>query len=164
MAKCFLAFACILAISMSVAAQTKLVATIDCQKADLQHTIAIPDQQGFEYQISQNKCTWRKGSALEGIESKDAVNVIFDDVRGAAIRTTHTQVTHYTNGDKVFVTGTGNLNQKTSANSGKWSYTGGTGKFRGIKGSGTYTCKSTDANGNYSCDVEGEYTLPAAKK
>ena len=164
MAKCLLAFACIFTISMSLAAQTKLVATIDCHKFEPQYTIQVPDQEGFSYLIGQNKCTWRKGSALEGIESKDAVNVIFDEVRGAAVRTTHTQVTHYTNGDKVFVTGTGNLNQKTSANSGKWSYTGGTGKFRGLKGGGTYTCKSADANGDYSCDVEGEYTLPAAKK
>ena len=124
MAKCLLAFACIFAFSTSVEAQTKLVATIDCHKLEPQYTIQVPDQEGFAYMIGQNKCTWRKGSALEGIESKDAVNVIFDEVRGAAVRTTHTLETHYTNGDNVFVTGTGNLNQKTSANSGKWSYTG----------------------------------------
>jgi len=166
MAKCLLLFACILALSMSAAAQTKLVAVIDCDKSEPQYTIQVPDREGFSYQIYQNKCTWTKGSALEGIESKDVVNVCFNDARGAAVRLAHTQVTHYTNGDKVFAAGTGNYNSKTFVSSGKWSYTGGTGKFRGLKGGGTYMCKSksADANAGYTCDVEGEYTLPAAKK
>jgi hypothetical protein len=151
---------------LSAVAQTKLVAVIDCDKDDPQHTIPVPDREGFSYQIYQNKCKWTKGSALEGIESKDVVNVCFNDARGTAVGLAHTQVTHYTNGDKVFAAGTGNLNQKTLASSGKWSYTGGTGKFRGLKGSGTYTCKSksADANAGYTCDVEGEYTLPVAKR
>jgi len=148
MTRYLLLFVCILAISMSAVAQTKLVAVIDCDKADPQYTIQVPDREGFAYQIYQNKCTWTKGSALEGIESKDAVNIGFSDARGTAVRLAHTQVTHYTNGDKVFAAGTGNLNQKTFASSGKWSYTGGTGKFQGLKGGGTYTCKNkgTEAN------------------
>jgi hypothetical protein len=50
--------------------------------------------------------------------------------------------------------------------SGKWIVTGGTGKLRGIKGGGTYTCKikSAEPGAGYACNVEGEYTLPAAKK
>lgn len=166
MAKYLLTFACFLAISMSAGAQTKVVAVIDCDNADPQYTIQSPDREGFSYQIYQNKCTWTKGSALEGIESKDAVNICFNDARGAAVRLAHTQVTHYTNGDKVFAAGTGNLNPKTFVSSGKWSYTGGTGKFKELKGGGTYTCKGKSADGNtgYTCDVEGEYTLPAAKK
>jgi hypothetical protein len=166
MTRYLLLFVCMLAISMSAVAQTKLVAVIDCDKADPQYTIQVPDREGFSYQINQNKCRWTKGSALEGIESKDAVNVGFTDARGAAVQLAHTQVTHYVNGDKVFAAGTGNYNQKTLASSGKWFYTGGTGKFRGLKGGGTYTCKSKgpEDNAGYICDAEGEYTLPAAKK
>ena len=67
-------------------AQTKLVAVIDCNNADPQHTISVPDREGFSYQIFQNKCTWTKGSALEGTESKDVVNVGFSDARGDAGR------------------------------------------------------------------------------
>jgi hypothetical protein len=166
MTRYLLLFVCIVVISMSAVAQTKLVAVIDCDKADPQYTIQAPDREGFFYRINQNKCTWTKGSALEGIESKEVVNVGFNDARGAAVRLAHTQVTRYANGDKVFVAGTGNYNQKTLLSSGKWSYSGGTGKFRRLKGGGTYTCKSksADANAGYTCDVEGEYTLPAAKK
>jgi len=166
MTKHLILVSCVLALSMSAVAQTKLVAVIDCDKADPQYTIQAPDREGYSYQIAQNKCIWTKGSTLEGIESKDAVNVSFYDARGTAARIAHTQVTRYTNGDKVFASGTGNLDPKTSVGSGKWSYTGGTGKFRGLKGSGTYTCKSksSEANAGYICDVEGEYALPAAKK
>lgn len=40
---------------------------------------------------------------------------------------------------------------------GTWGFTGGTGKLKGIKGKGTYTCKpSGDEN---TCEVEGEYEL-----
>lgn len=157
---------CVLAISMSAVAQTKVVAVIDCDNADPQYTIQAPDQEGFFYRINQSKCKWTKGSALEGIDSKDAVNIGFNDSRGASVVLAHRQVTHYKNGDKVFVVGTGDFNPKTLASSGKWSYTGGTGRFRGLKGSGTYTCKSksTEANAGYTCDVEGEYTLPVPKK
>ena len=156
----------IFAFSISAVAQTKLVAVIDCDNADPQYTIQAPDQAGFFYRINQNKCKWTRGSALEGIESKDVVNIGFNDAKGASFGLAHRQVTHYTNGDKVFVAGTGNYNSKTLVSSGKWSYTGGTGKFRGLKGGGTYTCKSkgTEDTAGYTCDVEGEYTLPAAKK
>jgi hypothetical protein len=50
---------------------------------------------------------------------------------------------------------------------GTWSYTSGTGKLKGIKGSGTF--KTTFAeDGTSTTEVEGEYTLAqsaaAAKK
>lgn len=166
MTRYLLLISCILAFASSAVAQTKLLAVIDCDKSDPLYTIQVPDREGFAYQINQNKCIWTKGSALEGIESKDVVNVVVGEVMGNSVRTTHTQVTHYSNGDKVFVRGTGNVNQKALASSGKWSYSGGTGRFRGLKGGGTFTCKSkgSDFGSGYICDVEGEYTLPAAKK
>jgi hypothetical protein len=39
-----------------------------------------------------------------------------------------------------------------------WSFLGGTGKLKGIKGKGTFECKP--AGEVFSCDIEGEYTLP----
>ena len=48
---------------------------------------------------------------------------------------------------------------KPVANEGAWSYIGGTGKFKGIKGKGTYNGKA-DADGNMVSDIEGAYMLP----
>jgi len=46
---------------------------------------------------------------------------------------------------------------------GTWSFTGGTGKLKGLKGKGTY--KGTgNADGSMTYEVEGDYELPAAKK
>ena len=47
--------------------------------------------------------------------------------------------------------------------SGTWSFTGGTGKLKGIKGKGT--CKGTfKPDGTSSWDMEGEYQMPIATK
>ena len=54
-----------------------------------------------------------------------------------------------------------------NSSEGTWSYTGGTGKLKGLKGKGTY--KASGATADTTEDqVEGEYTLleagAAAKK
>ena len=46
---------------------------------------------------------------------------------------------------------------------GTWVYTGGTGKFKGIKGKGTYKI-TIGADGTGVGDVDGEYTMPAPPK
>ena len=42
---------------------------------------------------------------------------------------------------------------------GTWTFTGGTGKMKGIKGHGTYKVTPA-ADGSASVTVEGEYTMP----
>jgi hypothetical protein len=49
--------------------------------------------------------------------------------------------------------------QNYESGEGTWSFTGGTGKLKGIKGKGMYKCKPE--GDNVTCDIEGEYTLPA---
>jgi len=66
------------------------------------------------------------------------------------------------NGDKIFVrfsgTDTTTKDGKTGS-AGTWSYTGGTGKLKGITGKGTYKGTS-NADGSATTEVEGEYELP----
>jgi hypothetical protein len=45
---------------------------------------------------------------------------------------------------------------------GTWSWVGGTGKLKGIKGKGTFSGK-WNPDGTGAFDVEGDYTLAAAK-
>ena len=166
MTKHLLLFAFAFAIATSTVAQTKASGTIDCDKADPMHAIQIPDRQGFAYVLGQYKCTWTKPISIEGIESKDLVNINFAEVMGTSGRITSTGVTYYTNGDKGYTRSTGTRDEKVMTSSGKWTFTLGTGKLRGIKGGGTYTCKmkSAEPGAGYTCDVEGEYTVPALKK
>jgi len=55
------------------------------------------------------------------------------------------------------------MDGKPSTTEGTWSYTGGTGKLKGIRGKGTYKGK-TDSSGNMVAEIEGDYELPAVRK
>ena len=166
MTRCLLLFASALALTLSAFAQTKVSGSIDCEKADPRHVIPIPDHKGYAYGINQNKCTWTKPIAIEGLEAKEFVNTVFNEVMGASVRMTASGVTTYGNGDKGYTHSSGTSDVKAMTSSGKWTFSGGTGKLRGIKGGGTYTCtmKSAEPGSAYTCDVEGAYTLPVAKK
>ena len=68
-------------------------------------------------------------------------------------------------GDKTFSSYRGTASVKDGKPEdahGTWTYSGGTGKFRGIKGKGTYT-SSISADGTVRIEVEGEYESPPAK-
>jgi hypothetical protein len=151
-------------IPQGAVAQTKIPGSLDCEKADPMHVIQIPERAGFSYVIAQYKCTW--DASIEGLKSKDYVNTVFSEVMGTSVRTTSTSFARYSNGDRLYIHNTGTRDLKTLTSSGKWTYTLGTGKLRGIKGEGTYTCKrkSAEPDAGITCTSEGEYTLPAAKK
>jgi hypothetical protein len=155
----------VLVLASCAVAQTKASGTIDCDKSSPMHVIQIPDRADSSISIGQNKCIWTKSFTIEGVDSKEFISAGFNEVMGATIHTTSIGVTHYGN-DRVFSRATGALDPKTSTYTGKWTFTSGTGKMRGIKGSGTYTCKgkSTEPGAGYICESEGEYTMPAAKK
>jgi hypothetical protein len=148
---------------LSAVGQTKTSGTSDCGKYDLSHTIQIPEQEGSSYVIGQFKCTWPKSYTVEGLQSTHNVGVEFDEVTGTSGRFTVTAFTQYSASDRAYHRSTGKFDNKTMLSSGTWTYTHGTGKLRGIKGSGTFTCKMKNGGGSI-CEVKGEYTLPPAKK
>jgi hypothetical protein len=66
------------------------------------------------------------------------------------------------NGDKMYVHIQGSSILKDGAveiANGMWSFTGGTGKMKGVKGKGSYKGKGAP-DGSATCEVEGEYELP----
>ncbi len=158
--------ACAVALSSSAVAQTKITGSLDCDKADPHYMIPLPDREGFAFVIDQNKCTWPKTSPVEGLQPKELVNTRFIEVTGPSTHTTAVGVTRYDNGDKLYTRSTGPGKLKALTGSGKWTIVGGTGKLSGLKGGGTYTCtlKSAEPGAGYTCDVVGEYTVPAPKK
>ncbi len=166
MIRYLLAFSCVFMLASSAVAQTKFSGTLECGKADPTYTIQVPDREGYSFVISQTKCTWTKPFAIAGLESKNNVQTESDEVTGNTIKNIAYGSTQFSNGDKAFHRGLSTVDQKAQTSLGKWTFTTGTGKLRGIKGSGTSTCKikSTASGENYTCEVEGEYTLPAAKK
>lgn len=152
-------------VAASGRAQTKMSGSGVCAKPDVEHTLAVPDSPGQSYAISQGKCTWSKPWEIEGQPTKGGMTTVFVHTSGNTVRQSEVYVDTLANGDKVFysynqtATLKNNVPQPTK---GKWTITSGTGKAKGIKGSGT--CSVTPAaDGSAAFECEGEYTMPAAK-
>jgi hypothetical protein len=147
---------------LNAVAQTKTSGTVECGKNDLTHTIPVPDDKGFNFVIGNYKCTWTKPFVIEGLQSTQNSEVGFDEQMGTSGRVASSGFTQYKNGDKAFFRFAGTYDTQTMFLSGTWTYTRGTGKLLGIKGSGTSSRKMNNGGGSV-CEVKGEYTLPAAK-
>lgn len=140
-------------------AQTKISGTAQCGKPDTQQKLDIPDHPGHSLSISQAKCTWTKAFEVGGLQSKEGVTSGTDDIHGNTVAAHGYYVDTMANADKAFVHFQGTALVKEGTSEGKWSYAGGTGKLKGLKGQGTYKGKAA-ADGSVTFDVEGEYELP----
>lgn len=152
----------LLAALLPASAQTKISGTVQCAKADIHQKADIGDRPNHSFVLSQSQCAWTKPLEIGDTKDTTGVSTAFDELRG---NTSHTQghvVDTMASGDKAFVSyrGTATLKDGVPQSfTGTWTYTGGTGKLKGLKGKGTY--KGTPAaDGTVSYEVEGEYELP----
>lgn len=163
--KLFLILALVVALAATAAAQTKTTGTVSCAKPAPEYSIAVGDQAGHSLAISKSACTWTKPMEIAGLKTKDGFDFTYGDTIGAKVQGSGYHVSNMSNGDKIYVRFQGNdttKDGKPATTEGTWSYTGGTGKLKGIKGKGTYKGKA-DAAGNMVVEVKGDYQLPAAK-
>lgn len=133
-------------------AQTKVGVTISCAKPDPHYSIPVGDRPVHTLGLSQSKCVWKQTQGFEGDVPKDGVSTSTSDA--TAFHGVH--VATHPSGDKTFASFRGTA-AKDGSSKGTWAYSGGTGKYKRIKGKGTFTCApdpSTD------CEIEGEYELP----
>jgi hypothetical protein len=80
------------------------------------------------------------------------------DINGNTMRVRGVHVGTMANGDKNFSWYQGTSDAKDGSlqtAKGTWGFTGGTGKFKGLKGKGTYSC--APSGDGVACEVEGEY-------
>lgn len=165
--KLFLILALVVALAATAAAQTKTTGTVSCAKPAPAYSIEVGDQPGHAISTSKSACTWTKPMEIAGLKAKDGFDFTSGDATGAEVHTSGYHVGTMANGDKFNVKYQGKdtmtKDGKPLTTEGTWSYTGGTGKLKGIQGKGTYKGKA-DAAGNMIVEVNGDYTLPAAKK
>jgi len=164
--KLFLILALVVALAWTAAAQTKTTGTVSFTKPDPAYSIDVGDRAGHSLSINKSVCTWTTPMEIAGLQTKDGYDVTYGDAIGAKVRGSGYHVSTMSNGDKIYVRFQGNdtmKDGKPETSEGTWSYIGGTGKLKGIKGKGTYKGKA-DAGGNMVFKIEGEYELPAAKK
>ena len=163
--KFFLTIGMALTIAVAANAQTKSSGTLSCGKPDPAYAIEVGDRSGHALAISKFACTWTTPMQIADLQTKDGYDVSYGDARGTTVRASGYHVSTMSNGDKIYVHFQGNdtmKDGKPDTTEGTWSYTGGTGKLKGIKGKGTYKGQ-VDARGNMVAQIEGDYELPAAK-
>ena len=146
-------------------AQLKFSGTCVAQKADPQYTAQVGDRAGHILMLAKQKCTWNKAE-LAGLELKDEDDTVTSDMMGKTSHDHGYGVGTAANGDKYFVRFDGTTtftNNVPTALQCTWSFTGGTGKLKGITGKGT--CSGPiNPDGTANVNVEGTYQIAATPK
>jgi hypothetical protein len=140
-------------------AQTKLTSSGKCGKPDNQQSIAAGDQIGHLFTLASGKCA-TKGE-VGGAASKAGVFSEHGEVSEDHSKASGVYVETFDSGDKIFYTyqATGTMRDSAfQAGENKYQITGGTGKMKGIEGSGT--CKTTGtADGGLEYTCTGQYKI-----
>jgi hypothetical protein len=160
----------LVAFAGSALGQTQVSGTFKCGKGgtgDIEYTVEVPDHPGHILIMDKGgaTCTFPTPIEIAGLKATAWSGAGTTEVNGAKFQERDSGVQTMENGDKVYVrsqsTGTMTEGGKAFTYEGTWSWTGGTGKLKGLKGKGTLKGSGTGDGGTTS-QIEGEYTLPAA--
>jgi len=142
---------CVVAFAALTMAQNKIETKWHCSKATEQHKLDVGDMPGHTYGIQQGTCT--ATSTDPSFQEKSGTFTEFDEM-GKATYTGHGRYNvTMDNGDMVYYTYTtsGSADTKKPA-SNKWTIHTGTGKEKGIKGSGTCSgTRNDDGSSDWEC-------------
>ena len=146
----------------SAASAQKLSGTIQCGKDDTMHSLDAGDRDKHSMAVAKFHCTWTKPIEVGGIQAKESSIVEFEDTTGTATSVRGVEWGTMANGDKYTVRYQGTATAKEGAPttlSGTWSFTGGTGKLKGLTGKGTYRGKD-NPDGGATFEILGDHKLP----
>ena len=150
-----------LALAISASAQTKISGTVQC-KADPITPVEIGDKPGHAYAIIKSSCTWTKPMDIAGSQTKTGTDVTVSEMTGDSSNDHGYHMDTMASGDKFTVQFQGKGKSKDGkpvSQSGTWSFAGGEGKVKGIKGKGTYK-GAPNPDGSITYQIDGEYSLP----
>ena len=159
----------VVCVAATAQAQGKVTGTSSCDKPDVHHAVDIGDRANHSYVLDQVKCQWSQAMEMEGAKATDYEVWASSEFSGNMSRDRGYVSGNMDNGDKFFLRYEGKTvfrDGVPQAAEGTWTYTGGTGKLKGLKGSGTYKGKP-GTDGNIVYEVEGDYELvppPPPKK
>jgi hypothetical protein len=136
----------------------KLTASLHCQKAVPAHSIEVPDRPGHALMISKRQCKWTTPLVIAGAKTTTGVAVDFAEKMEGRLHIHGFQTDSLDNGEKLTMKTIGQvIGEKGPADDkGRWSLMKGTGKYKGIRGGGTYSGK-LDANDELNLSLEGVY-------
>ena len=146
-----------------VAGAQKITGKIACSKPSV-NEMAGGGAEGIMFERAS--CNWPTPFTIDGSKPGRTLNLAIGDMTGSKARIHGYSTSVMDNGDTTVVRFEGNSEMKkdgSGSGKGTWKFVRGTGKFRGITGSGTYKSASA-ADGSGSSDVSGHYSLPKGKK
>jgi hypothetical protein len=158
----FVLVALSLVVSGSLAmAQSKVDTKWHCSKASTENKLDVGDVPDHVYWIGQGTCD---ATASEGdLKEKNGQFTEFHDQWKATYNFHGYYNATMDNGDKVNYTyGGTNPTDAAKPTANKWKIVGGTGKHKGIKGSGACSGK-VNADGSSDIECTGTYTMGMAK-
>ncbi len=141
----------------------KISGTMTCAPAE-RMTLDVADAKGHTISLSKTECEWSTPLRLGNFRTRKGDSKSLSDSRGDVSMDHGYHVGSMTNGDRYYVKFDGDTRydgRGPSAQRGRWSFSGGTGKLKGLFGRGTYKT-AFDAQGEATVTVEGEYRLPDA--
>jgi hypothetical protein len=151
--------------ALAANAQTKISGKASCAKPETSYSVDVPDRPGHTLMLQKSTCKWTAPMEIEGAHSQEGTDAFSTDAMGTTITERGYHTSTMDSGDKFTVRYQGTITASKDGSAvidGKWTFLSGTGKLKGIKGSGTY--KGTGASdGSGNIDVEGEYALGGKK-
>ena len=150
------------ALAATALGETKISGELQC-KSEPPAPVAIPDKPNHAYAIVKATCTWTKPFEIGGSPVKDGTETISSEMSGDK-GSDHGYFAGTTAGGDTYTVKFGGTSHskdgKPAGNEGTWSFTGGTGKLKGVKGGGKYKSGPSAADGTITTQIDGEYSLP----
>lgn len=162
MRKVFLVPALLCGMAVIAGAQTKITGKLTCAKPSVSETGGEGAQM---ISFQKSNCTWTTPFTIAGSKPGRTVDASIGDITGSTVRAHGYSTSVFDNGDTTTVRFEGTSQSKKDGSGsvkGTWRYVRGTGKFKGISGSGTYKGDGA-ADGSSWADVTGHYSLAKGK-
>jgi hypothetical protein len=136
----------------------KLDGKVRCEKPETTHAIEVPDRPGHALMLARRICHWIEPMELLGGKSKDGVLVQFSEKMEGTLHQHSFEVDSFDNGEKLTMQTFGQVPAEhgPADAKGRWSLMRGTGKYKGIKGGGTYEGK-LESDDVLTLEFEGVY-------
>ena len=157
MRKLLLIACSLLVFGSAVMAQNKVDTKWHCPKLSAEHQFDVGDVPGHSYWIGQGTCNATASDSSFAEKTGDYTE--FQEKWKASLDFHGRLNVTMDNADKVYYTYEGSASTDlTKPFSIKWKILSGTGKYKGIKGSGTCSTKS-NPDGSFDMECTGTYSL-----
>ena len=162
MRKIILVPALLCGMTVIAGAQTKITGKLTCSKPNVNE---MAGEGGQMIMFQKTNCTWATPFMIDGSKPGRTMNTSIGEMMGSMGKDHGYSMSVMDNGDSTFVRFDGTMQMKkdgSGSNKGTWHYVRGTGKFKGISGSGTFKGEAAADGGSWT-DVNGHYSLGKGK-